>query len=126
MDTLAHLRFKPTLSCYKKNPHLQYFTFLLTGEKPKLRDIFKELLSLADQWKNIGTLFGIEEGVLNRIMVDEMTVRDRLRAMLSEWLKSGDSNPTWAVVANEIEVIDQLKAQEIRKHCVNIANEGVR
>lgn len=59
-------------------------------------------------------------------MVDEMTVRDRLRAMLSEWLKSGDSNPTWAVVANEIEVIDQLKAREIRKHCVNIPNEGVR
>ena len=46
--------------------------------------------------------------------------------MLSEWLKGGNVEPTWAVMANEIEVLDQLKAQEIRNHCVNISDERVR
>ena len=93
------------------------------GKRPKLKDVFRELFPLAIDWKNIGTLLGIQTDVLNRISGDEGRVSDCLREMLSEWLKQTDPPPTWAALADAVETINELKAQDIRARCVDISCE---
>ena len=91
----------------------------MLGGNPQLKDAFRELLPLATDWKTIGTLLGLPEHILEKIKTDEDTARDRLQKMLSEWLKQVDS-PTWKALADAVESIDKVRAQEIRKHCVDI------
>ena len=104
------------------NDHVSYHSI---GERPKLKDTLKELLPLASKWKIIGTLLGIENHVLSRIRADEDGVCDRLQEMLSEWLKQIDPPPTWAALADAVETVDELKAQEIRTRCVDISYDDV-
>ena len=88
---------------------------LLTADKmPKLRDAFKDLLSLAHEWMTIGILLGVPKHILERIKADEDGARNRLQAMLSEWLKQVDPEPTWASLVEAVENVDQQRAQEIR------------
>ena len=90
----------------------------MLGGNPQLKDAFRELLPLATYWKTIGTLLGLPQHILEKIKADEDTAHDRLQKMLSEWLKQVDS-PTWKALADAVESIDKVKAQEIRKHCVD-------
>ena len=101
------------MPCYSRK---QYFT----GEKPTLRNVFKDILPLAHDWKNIGVLLGIKEHILTNIKEDEASVRDRLRVMISEWLKQVDPPPTWAALADAVELLDESKAQEIRANRVDV------
>ena len=94
-------------------------TSITLGGNPQLKDTFKELLPLATDWKTIGTLLGLPEHILEKIKTDEDTARDRLQKMLSEWLKQVES-PTWKALADAVESINKAKAEEIRKHCVDI------
>ena len=80
------------------------------------------MLSLATHWKTIGTLLGISKPVLDRIRSDEEGANDRLQEMLAEWLKQTDPPPTWTALADAVEMVDSSKAQEIRKHCVDMPN----
>ena len=84
-----------------------------------MKDTFRELLTLASQWKTIGMLLGLPEHILEKIKADEDTAHDRLQKMLSEWLKQVKS-PTWMALADAVESVDQVKAQDIRNHCVDI------
>ena len=79
-----------------------------------MKDVFKELLPLATNWMTIGTLLGIEEHILDVIKSDEDGVNDRLRKMISEWLKRVDPTPTWRDLADAVDFVDTAKAQEIR------------
>lgn len=79
--------------------------------------MLKELLPLASKWKIIGTLLGIQNHVLARIKADEDGVCDRLQEMISIWLKQVKPPPTWASLADAVEAVDELKAQEIRTRC---------
>ena len=94
---------------------LNYYPILLIGGKPKLKDIFKELFPVATHWKTIGTLLGIPEHLLKNIESNEKRVDERLREMLSEWLKLIDPPPTWTALAEAVEVIDKSKAQRLRE-----------
>ena len=85
-------------------------------DQPKLRDVFKRLLPLAEKWKTIGTLLGVENHILKNIKRDEEGVEDCLQAMLSEWLKQIDPQPTWMGVVDATEVVDPSKAEEIRQY----------
>lgn len=96
---------------------------LHSGGKLKLKDVMKELLPLAARWKIIGTLLGIEDHVISRIKADEDGVCDRMQEMLSVWLKQIDPPPTWTALAEAVEVIDELKAEEIRTRCVDISSD---
>ena len=91
----------------------------MLGGNPQLKDAFKELLPLATCWKTIGTLLGLPQHILEKTKADEDTAQDRLQKMLSEWLKQVDS-PTWKALTDAVESIDKVKAQEIRKHCVDV------
>ena len=93
------------------------------GKTPELRDTFKKTLPLAAEWKTIGTLLGIQENTLDIIQVDEHGARNQLRKMLSEWLKQVDPPPTWAALADAVEVVDELKAKEIRTSCLDVSGD---
>ena len=94
---------------------------MLLGEPPTLRDSFKKLLPLSDEWENIGTLLGVPDDVLRQIACDNDRVSSRLRMMLSEWVKQVHPPPTWAELADAVEEFDKRKANEIRKKCIDIA-----
>ena len=91
----------------------------LTGDQPKLKEVFKVLLPLASEWKSIGTLLGLPEHRLRQINSDEEGVNNRLREMVSQWLKQVHL-PTWNDLADAVDCVDKLQAEEIRKHCVDI------
>ena len=91
---------------------------LLTGGKPELKDIFKELYPLATCWKTIGTLLGVPTHILDKTKSEGGRVDDHLREMLSEWLRQIDPPPTWTALAEAVEVIDKSKAQKLREHCL--------
>ena len=77
------------------------------------------MLPLAAQWKIIGTMLGIEDHVISRIRADEDGVCDRLQELLTVWLKQVDPPPTWAALAEAVEVVDELRAEEIRTRFVD-------
>ena len=64
----------------------------------------------------IGTLLGIPAHILDKIKSNEERVHERLREMLSEWLKQIDPPPTWTALAEAVEVFDKSKAQKLREH----------
>ena len=88
----------------------------IIDDKPKFRDAFRNLLSLANKWRTIGALLGVERHVLESIKKDEDGVDDCLQAMLSAWLKQIDPLPTWKELSDAVEKVDVDKALEIRKH----------
>ena len=91
-----------------------YLCLHTTDQKPQLKDAFRELLSLAADWKTIGVLLGLQRHTLARVRADEDGVRNCLQEMLSEWLKQIDPPPTWAALADAVEAVNEGKAQEIR------------
>ena len=95
--------------------------YLISDQLPELKDALKFLLPLAAEWKTIGTLLGVQKHNLDIIQADEDGVRNRLREMLSEWLKQVDPSPTWAALADAVEVVNELKAKEIRTHFTSLS-----
>ena len=93
---------------------------LIVHERPKLKDVFRELLPLSADWKTIGTLLGLPEDLIKRTAKDEDRARDQLREMLSEWLNQVDPRPTWAALAEAVEPVDKIKAQEIKTRYIDI------
>ena len=65
-------------------------------------------------------MLDIDDHIIARIKADEDGVRGRLHVMLSEWLKRVNPPPTWKVLAEAMEVVDELKAKEIRNSCVDV------
>ena len=106
---------------------LSWYNFLI-DDKPKLKDVFKDLLPLATYWKTIGTLLEIEEHVLDMINSDEDRAHDCLQKMISEWLKRVDPTPTWRDLADAVGHVDTDKAQYL-KTCIAsrvLSTEGGR
>ena len=93
---------------------------LIVQERPELKDAFRELLPFSADWKTIGTLLGLPEGLIKRIAKDEGGARDQLREMLSEWLNQVDPRPTWAALAEAVEPVNKVKAQEIKTKYIDI------
>jgi hypothetical protein len=93
---------------------------LVVQERPKLKDVFKELLPLSADWTTIGTLLDLPQGLLQKIETNKGRADDRLREMLSEWLKQVDPRPTWASLTEAVEPVDQAKAQEIKTRYIDI------
>ena len=91
------------------------FYYLILGEKPKLKDIFKELFPVATYWMTMGTLLGIPGHILDKINSNQKRIDECLREMLSEWLKQIDPPPTWTALAEAVEVFDESKAQRLRE-----------
>ena len=82
-----------------------------------MKDVFRLLLPLASSWKNIGVLLGLSEDILDQINHDEQGVQNCLRKTVSCWLKQVNPPPRWKDLADAVDNIDPLKAQEIRNQC---------
>ena len=81
--------------------------------KPSLRDAFSALLPI-NEWKTIiGTLLGLPHGLLDSIHNSFNNDRDRLREMVSEWLKTLDA--TWKALIEAVKNVNQARASEIEK-----------
>ena len=89
------------------------FLLTTTDDKPELKDLFRQLYSLAAQWKSIGTMLGVQANVLKAIKTDEVDVHDCLQAVLSEYLKQVDPSPTWKDVIDAVDATDPNKAKEM-------------
>ena len=72
------------------------------------------LLPLAAHWRNIGVLLGIKNDDLHIMNRNYTKEDDRLREMLSLWLKNTNPLPMWSTLAGAVEHYDPAKAQEIR------------
>ena len=84
---------------------------------PTLQDLLRRLLPISSQWKNIGVLLGIPLHRLERIKSDEENVNDRMREMLSEWLKLSNHPPTWTTLTDAVQIVDESLAQYIKQQC---------
>ena len=83
--------------------------------KPELKDLLKELYTKASEWINIGVFLGIDPGKLDNIKAENHTVQDCLREMLRIWLKGISSPPSWATIADAVELLgDQNLADQLR------------
>ena len=83
--------------------------------KPELKDLLKELYTKASEWINIGVLLDIDPGRLDNIKADNHTVQNCLREMLRIWLTRLSPPPSWAAIAEAIEVLgDQKLADQLR------------
>ena len=81
--------------------------------KPSMGDAFLALLPIANEWKTIGTLLGLTPGLLDSIQNSFNNDRDRLREMVSEWLKTLDA--TWKALIEAVKNVNQARASEIEK-----------
>ena len=84
---------------------------------PELKDLIKELYARAsDKWEDIGILLGIESGKLDAIKAAESRVpQSCLREMLKTWLKRVSPPPSWAAIAEAIDLLgDQNLADYLR------------
>ena len=91
----------------------------MAGERPKLSKVFRKLLPVSKEWRNIGTLLDLPSGILDGIAADEADMNSRLRAMLTEWLKQVNPPPTWSQLADVVEPFDKIKAEELRNSCID-------
>lgn len=82
--------------------------------KPKLKEAFKQLLSISEEWKNIGILLDIPIWILNKLESDQSNTHSRLSAMLTEWLKQVNPTPTWTQLVNAVEPFNEAHAEQIK------------
>ena len=80
------------------------------------RHVLKALLPIADKWKTIGTLLGVEPTQLDKI--DHMLSQDddKLREMTFVWVKL--ESASWESLIDAVEQLDQVKAANIKRDFV--------
>ena len=83
-----------------------------TVPKPKLSSAFRYALPLSSKWSNIGVLLELEDSILEKIEHDYSKADDRLRKVLSEWMKR---SPSWRSLAEAVELFDPSVAEKIRQ-----------
>ena len=74
---------------------------------PSLKDALKGLYPIAAEWNNLGIMLGINKNTLDMITKEMSNPRDCLREMLSVWLKSVDPLPTWSMLIEALEDIEE-------------------
>lgn len=84
------------------------------SQQPSPGAVFRELLPLASEWENIGTLLDMREEDLDVIQQNYFRrPRDCLREMIKTWLKVNPA-PTWEGLVEALEFIDPRRAEMIR------------
>ena len=109
------VKVENTIGCFHVK-FLSYFVLLTFAVKPELKDLLKELYNKASEWINIGVFLGVDTGRLNAIRIAENHIpQNCLREMLMIWLMRVSPPPSWAAIADAIEVLgDQNLADQLR------------
>lgn len=81
------------------------------------KEAFIAMLPLASEWQNIAVVLdpALPEGAIETIAADFRKSNDCLREMLKCWLMQSRPCPTWAGLANAVELFNSKKADEIRQ-----------
>ena len=106
----------PVIILLEVSLNLCYLVVLTFTVKPELKDLLKELYNRAsDKWEDIGILLSIETGRLDAIKTAENNKpQNCLREMLKIWLTRVSPPPSWAAIAEAVEVLDQSLADQLR------------
>ena len=84
-------------------------------EKPQLRDLLRHLMPLASNWKTLGALLDLKDCYLDIIQANNQNQSvECLRETLSLLLRQTEPTCTWQAVAEAVELLNPLKAKEIR------------
>ena len=78
--------------------------------------VLRALIPIADKWKTVGTLLGVEPTQLNKIDHSLSHDEDKLREMTYIWVKL--ESASWESLVTAVEPVDQIKADEIKKDFV--------
>ena len=97
----------------RKAGHDQIVNLLLG--RPTIKESFITLLPLAAKWKTIGFLLELDDTLLS--IIDCSTNEEALRRMLRIWLGINDPKPSWEVLAEAIEPLDENIAEKIASFC---------
>ena len=90
------------------------YSYFYTGKNPPLKQVYKELLPLANDWKGIGIFLGVLMSTIEQIKSENESSKDCLLQMLSE-LEKQDTPPTWDDIANAVKPFNKKKSTEIRR-----------
>ena len=85
--------------------------------KPELKDLIKELyIRVSDNWEDIGILLGLDPERLDDIKTAENNKpQSCFREILKIWVTRVSPPPSWAAIAEAIEVLgDQKLADQLR------------
>ena len=78
-----------------------------TEIKSKATDLQKVLEEVEHRWYQLGVLLGLPVHTLNGFQENYEDLSERLRAMLQEWLKKGNTGeyetPSWQVLVDAVE-----------------------
>ena len=70
-------------------------------------DVKRELISIADKWKDIGLALRLKPATLNTIEGSRINLKDRLSDVLAEWLNKAYNvqrfgQPSWQLVVRAV------------------------
>ena len=92
----------------------------MIDDKPRLKDLLRELRVAASVWEDIGILLGIDDGQLKQIESDNASdIKACLREMLRVWLSRVDPPPSWSAIVEALKLLgeESLAAQLTGKYC---------
>ena len=72
------------------------------------------VFSIRSQWKSLGLFLEVDEGTLDAIELDNKKADDCLREMLKAWLRKCDPRPSWPMLAEASDLLDQTVSEKIR------------
>jgi hypothetical protein len=93
----------------RKAGHDQIVNLLLG--RPTIKESFITLLPLAAKWKTIGYLLELDCTLLS--VINCSTNEEALRLMLLIWLSIDDPKPSWELLAEAVEPLDEKIAEKI-------------
>ena len=79
------------------------YVFTLHLDIDDLVDVKRELISIADKWKDIGLALRLKPATLNTIEGNRINLKDRLSDVLAEWLNKAYNvqrfgQPSWQLL----------------------------
>ena len=83
------------------------YVFTLHSDIDDLVDVKRELISIADKWKDIGLALRLKPATLNTIEGSRINLKDRLSDVLAEWLNKAYNvqrfgQPSWQLVVRAV------------------------
>ena len=83
------------------------YVLTLYSDIDDLVDVKRELISIADKWKDIGLALRLKPATLNTIGRNQSDVRDRLSDVLAEWLNKAYNvqrfgQPSWQLLVGAV------------------------